>query len=106
MLQDYVAIWDGDLWSKAELKWWAFSRQLLLLLYLRPLWATMGHYLQGYSSLKEPQPKSKPTTSQQRAARPCLRLSVDTHMQCFKVNGGVWLVRNGSTFDSQQVSVF
>ncbi len=41
--------------SRAELKWRAWCRLMMLLCYLRPVWATIGHYLTDYTTLDEPE---------------------------------------------------
>jgi len=40
-------------------KWAKLTKHLCLLLYLRPLWATLGHYLRLYSALKAAKKKKK-----------------------------------------------
>ena len=40
-------------------KWRNWCRQMLLLIYLRPLWHHMGQYLQDYSNLQDPSKKKK-----------------------------------------------
>lgn len=41
--------------SRAELKWRAWCRRMMLLCYLRPVWGTLGQYLMKYTSLDEPE---------------------------------------------------
>jgi hypothetical protein len=51
--------WLAPRGSRAELKWRNWCRQMLLLIYLRPLWHSTGQYLQDYSNLQDPSKKKK-----------------------------------------------
>ena len=58
---------------KSELKWRNWWRQMLLLIYLRPLWHSAGMYLQGCSNLQDPSKKKKKPDRQRHYSSRAIR---------------------------------
>ena len=51
--------WLSPQGINARAKWRNWCRQMLLLIYLRPLWHSVGQYLQDYSNLQDPAKNKK-----------------------------------------------
>ena len=65
--------WMSPQGINARAKWRNWYRQMLLLIYLRPLWHSVGLYLQDYPNLQDPSKKEKNLTAEALSARVLLR---------------------------------
>ena len=82
--------WLSPQGINATAKWRNWCRQMLLLIYLRPLWHSVGQYLQDYSNLQDPAKTKRNLTAEALAARVLLRSQrINEWLHCSSATPGL-----------------